>query len=431
MKTITRIAFSAAIIGIAAQATATERVWYVAPSVSYIFADDNRQADDDFGIQLGLGKELSERWNLEASAVYDKLDRSSGNNSFSQRGLLLDALYKFDNDRRMDPYLVFGLGAMKNKLAGRDNTNLFANVGIGVMNRVSDHLNLRADIRYRYDQDDNSIPTEDQFGDWVLNVGLTIPFAGGKPHKAMAAAMPMETMMDNSDSDGDGVNDDRDECAGTPAGTRVMANGCESDRDSDGIPDQQDRCPNSPEGAIVDSLGCENDSDGDGVVDRLDRCGNTASGVVVDKQGCALDTDGDGIANAADRCPNTATGAKVDVHGCQIQDRIVLKGVNFATASDRLTADSTRVLDDAAATLLAHPELTIEVAGYTDNRGSRGYNIRLSQARAEAVVAYFISKGVAASRLTAVGYGPANPIASNDTAEGRLQNRRVELHITE
>src|SRR5206468_12947563 len=86
------------------------------------------------------------------------------------------------------------------------------------------------------------------------------------------------------------------------------------------------------------------------------------------------------------------------------------------------------VLDQVAASLVANPEIQIEIAGYTDNTGSPTLNRRLSQARADRVRAYLASKGVSPSRMIARGYGPANPIAPNTTAAGRAQNRRVELH---
>ncbi len=407
-------------------ATAGERPWYVAPGIAFIWTDSDRAADDDLGLQLGLGRILDERWNLEASLLYDKLDRSSGGNSFDQKGLLLDALYLFDRDHIADPYLVFGVGGLKTRFAGRDNTNLAANLGVGLMHRINERVGLRADVRYRYDADDNSLPSQSAFGDWVLNLGLTIPFGGRStvPVEVATASVPV-------DSDGDGVADDRDACPGTASGASVDVRGCEVDSDRDGVVDRLDRCAGTPGGVRVDAQGCEPDADADGVVDRVDRCPLTPRDAVVDEQGCEVDSDHDGVANSADRCPATPAGGRVDIHGCVIQDVIVLEGVHFATASAELVGDSRRILDDVARTLKAHPELRVEVAGYTDDRGSRRYNRRLSQRRAEAVRRYLISRGVDAGRLTARGYGPEDPIASNATEAGRAKNRRVELHIAE
>ncbi len=80
-----------------------------------------------------------------------------------------------------------------------------------------------------------------------------------------------------------------------------------------------------------------------------------------------------------------------------------------------------------AESLVANEEIKVQVGGHTDSSGSAALNKRLSAARAESVRQYLISKGVAADRLTAVGFGPSKPIASNKTAAGRAQNRRVEL----
>jgi outer membrane protein OmpA-like peptidoglycan-associated protein len=106
---------------------------------------------------------------------------------------------------------------------------------------------------------------------------------------------------------------------------------------------------------------------------------------------------------------------------------LVLLGVTFESNQSRLTTDAAKVLDFVAQSLQAHPETKIEVGGYTDATGSAAYNQRLSLARARAVRAYLIRQGVVAEQLTAVGHGTADPIASNDTAEDRAQNRRVEL----
>jgi OOP family OmpA-OmpF porin len=106
----------------------------------------------------------------------------------------------------------------------------------------------------------------------------------------------------------------------------------------------------------------------------------------------------------------------------------VLEGVNFATNKAELTPESRAVLDRVAISLQAYPEIRVEVAGHTDNKGARALNVRLSQKRAESVRDYLIGKGVAADRLVAKGYGPDAPLATNDTDEGRAQNRRTELN---
>ncbi len=148
--------------------------------------------------------------------------------------------------------------------------------------------------------------------------------------------------------------------------------------------------------------------------------------VVVD-----LDSDGDGIFDSSDTCPATPPTVKVDSAGCQLQEVISLDGVTFATNSSKLIGDSSVILDQVAETLKRYPVLRVEVAGYTDNKGPAGYNKKLSGQRANSVRNYLIMQGVADNMLTAKGYGEDHPIADNNTAAGRAENRRVELRMVE
>ena len=246
--------------------------------------------------------------------------------------------------------------------------------------------------------------------------------AAPAPAPAPAAPAPV-------DSDKDGVTDDKDKCPTTPAGRKVDAQGCELDGDKDGVVDALDQCPTTPAGRKVDAKGCELDGDKDGVVDALDQCPTTPAGRKVDAKGCELDGDNDGVVDALDQCPTTPAGDKVDNKGCTLLNTIVLKGVNFDNDSAKLRADSYPVLDEAVATIKRYPGLKIEVAGHTDSMSSDTHNMKLSAARAKTVMDYFVSKGIDAASLTSKGYGESTPIADNKTAEGRAQNRRVELHI--
>jgi OOP family OmpA-OmpF porin len=111
-----------------------------------------------------------------------------------------------------------------------------------------------------------------------------------------------------------------------------------------------------------------------------------------------------------------------------VRQRIVLRGVNFDFNSSVVRPESRPVLDQAATLLKQNPGVHVVVKGYTDSIGSAEYNQALSVRRAEAVYRYLVNLGVDPERLTVEGFGKTNPIASNDTEEGRAQNRRVELH---
>jgi outer membrane protein OmpA-like peptidoglycan-associated protein len=142
----------------------------------------------------------------------------------------------------------------------------------------------------------------------------------------------------------------------------------------------------------------------------------------------APDGDGDGVLDVADLCMDSAAGVEVDAFGCDQEARIVLRGVNFKTDSDELTAESLAILDGVSETLVANPEIRVMVAGHTDSDGDDAYNKDLSQRRAQSVVDYLVGKGVAAQNMEAAGFGEEQPFASNETAEGKAQNRRVELN---
>jgi OmpA-OmpF porin, OOP family len=109
--------------------------------------------------------------------------------------------------------------------------------------------------------------------------------------------------------------------------------------------------------------------------------------------------------------------------------RIVLRGIKFGSDTAYIEPDSAGVLELVAERLREHPDARVRVSGYTDERASEAHNLVLSQERAEAVKRILVGFGIAPDRLDAVGYGETNPIASNDTAEGRAMNRRVELDV--
>lgn len=141
------------------------------------------------------------------------------------------------------------------------------------------------------------------------------------------------------------------------------------------------------------------------------------------------DSDNDGVTDDIDRCPGTPPGVAVDAFGCPLKGSITLEGISFEYNSALLTAESRKILEELAANLKKYPRLRIELQGHTDSVGSDSYNRSLSQRRAEAVRTYLIERGVSADRLTARGYGEAQPIESNDTDAGRARNRRVVMDV--
>lgn len=104
--------------------------------------------------------------------------------------------------------------------------------------------------------------------------------------------------------------------------------------------------------------------------------------------------------------------------------------INFAYNSDEIASESLPQIHRTAAVLKKYPNSTVRVAGYTDSLGNANYNVDLSQRRAKAVAMELVKEGVPAKNVSFIGYGAANPIATNKTAAGRAENRRVELEIS-
>jgi len=353
---------------------------------------------------------------------------------------------------------------------------------------VSPNVGIRTSVTLDYVPSPQA-SRADHYMNWGIQVGLGLMLGnkydsdhdGVKDNADKCPNTPRGEPVDadgcsasQRDTDGDGVKDNADKCPNTPAGEKVDVNGCSAsqlDADADGVPDASDRCPNTPRGEAVDASGCsdsqkdddrdgvanskdkcpntpageavdangcsesQRDADGDGVPDVRDKCPNTPAGEAVDANGCSdsqRDDDADGVPNSRDKCPNTPNGQVVDENGCPVlfegtKKSVILKGVNFEINKAVLTDESKLILKDVATSLAARPDVRVEVQGHTDISGGRPLNMRLSQARAKAVESFLEENGVSPAQLTAKGYGPDKPIATNKTAAGRAQNRRVEL----
>ena len=135
-----------------------------------------------------------------------------------------------------------------------------------------------------------------------------------------------------------------------------------------------------------------------------------------------MDDDQDGVNNCDDLCPTTLPGVPVSIKGCWIVD------VKFDFDKYNIRPEFFANLDNAAKKIKEHPEKAIEVQGHTDNKGSFKYNQRLSERRALAVQKY-LSEGSGRTDITAFGFSFSKPVDTNDTAEGRANNRRVQLEV--
>ncbi len=167
-----------------------------------------------------------------------------------------------------------------------------------------------------------------------------------------------------------------------------------------------------------------NDDDIDGVYDYMDECLGTSKGIKVDNTGCPLDSDGDGVIDNNDRCPNTPKGAGVNKYGCWASQQIL-----FDTGKWNIKSNNLDKIDNVVKILQLNPTINVQIEGHTDIYGGESYNRVLSQKRANEIVNYLISKGIASNRLKAVGYGSKKPVAPNNTEAGRSKNRRIEVKI--
>ncbi|MBI5534993.1 MAG: OmpA family protein [Deltaproteobacteria bacterium] len=254
-----------------------------------------------------------------------------------------------------------------------------------------------------------------------------------------------------ADRDHDGIIDLEDACPDV-AGVKTAdpkTNGCPPpppDRDKDGVLDPDDACPDTPGVPTQDpkTNGCPPpppDRDNDGIIDAEDACPDTPGIKDPDpkKNGCPppSDRDKDGIIDGEDACPDQPGPRDPDPkkNGCPAarieQGQIkIIQQVKFETGKATILPVSDAILTSVAQILTDHPEVKlVSVEGHTDNKGNPAANKILSNQRAAAVVAWLVKHNIDKKRLTSAGFGQEKPIDTNDTDEGRQNNRRVEFHI--
>lgn len=319
----------------------------------------------------------------------------------------------------LQPYLIAGIGGhMYHKYWGA-----YIPLGLGLKVNFFDDAHLFITTQYR-------VPVTTETANYHFNNALGIAGAIGK--KKEPKIIPPPPPPPPVDTDGDGITDDKDKCP-TVKGV-AKYEGCPvPDTDKDGINDEEDKCPTVF--GLAKYQGCPvPDTDKDGINDEEDKCPTVAG--VARYQGCPIpDTDGDGVNDEEDKCPNLA-GPKEN-QGCPVISEEVRSKVDvaannilFVTGSAKLQAKSYKGLNDVIKIMQENPEMELAIDGHTDNVGTDERNQKLSDDRAAAVKAYFISKGIAESRITSAGHGETMPIADNKTASGRTKNRRVEMKLS-
>ena len=355
----------------------------------YEFGDSQRDSDDGVGLNVGIGMPFMGRQNeaLELSFRGLERDRKRGGSNDKQRALFANWVRDLGLDLVLDakPFVLVGAGAIQEDVNGDEHVHFGVDGGLGALFPL---LNwgwaVRAEAIAQAQLNDQSVPDEDYLLDFQLRLGLQIPFS----HQASEAA-PVQAAP---------------ECPARVVDPVTGRVDCTSDSDRDGVADAQDECPSTPSGVAVDARGC------------------TTTG--------AVDSDGDGVLDAVDACPGSPVGMVVDATGCLVEQTVTLRSINFETSSAKLMSTSRIALDEIARTLKNQPNLKVEIVGHTDDEGNDGYNLLLSQQRAESVRQYLIGKGIAPERMVSIGMGEAQPVAGNDTPEGRVANRRVEFKVS-
>jgi OOP family OmpA-OmpF porin len=340
---------------------------YATPSFTYVIPDSDKNAKAGIGVGIGLGKFFTKRISVDLEFSRVVLDKNNGD-ELTQNTLDLMGRYHFNEQMGIRPYLGLGVGFLRTQRPTEFNSTL--SLAAGISKEINDRIRLRTEVRYRLENSDDRITGEDSFADYLFNAGLSI---------ALGEASVQSTQ------------------------TNLVDPAPQMDSDNDGVSDANDRCPNSPAGTKVDANGCAVAVDGD--------------------------DDRDGVLNSVDQCPHSKAGAVVGRDGCEVKVVIELQGVHFDTDKSTLKPESIVILDAAVKTLGDHGSIRVEVAGHTDSTASDAYNQALSQRRAKVVYDYLSAHGIADDRMTWKGYGESQPIATNDTAEGRARNRRTELIV--
>ncbi len=389
-------------------ANGNDRRLYFSPMLSYTMADDDRTTDDAMGGVISIGKKMTSGLNLELTGFIEAMDREDEtvtDDAAELNGVGVAAMI-FPSTTFPTAFAIVAVHQGQGNdhpttpdVAGFNYKSTVFDVGIGYLLPLNSLLGgfeaaLRAEARYRMDSHHRSalgVGDKDEFYEGVFNLGVLIPLGRlpGEP------AAPVEVAAAPGDADGDGVTDD------------------------------VDTCPDTPAGAAVNESGCENDADGDGVVDRLDQCPDTPAGTAVDEKGCPpapVEREG---------CRAPGAGEAINLEGCATGEAVVLKGVNFESGSSRLTANAKVILNQVADSLAAAPHLRVEIGGHTDAQGSDAFNLKLSERRAQAAKDYLVGRGIDVSRLESKGYGESQPVDTNETADGRELNRRVEMKVLE
>jgi len=341
-------------------------VVYMGAGLEYIEKNLNLEQRRQEYVELGLGYQSSPSWEFMIRKGY--ADSYFEDQSF-------DVHYTFDPEEEWQPMLKVAVGSTSYGEEEHD----YLGLGLGVKTMLNESWDFRAMLARHFG--DYSMQDD------VFTMGFTYYFGQSK---AANVDMSQEPVVEtNADDDNDGITNDYDRCPNTPAGTNVDSLGC--------------TLVEQTQVEVVETPAENPDKDGDGVLDVNDSCLNTPAGTEVDATGCA----------------------KVAVELAELS-----LSIKFATNSSKISSTYAKDFEELAALVAKYPNAMVEIEGHTDSAGSAKYNKWLSERRAQSVKMYLMNElSLDEKRVIAKGYGEEQPIASNDTAEGRAENRRVIAKI--
>ena len=387
--------------------------------------------------RLSVGRYIGKGFSAELSGSLNKIEKGYGydkdlDNKVDKSfwAVNLAAQYHLNTlwsgARWFDPYAQVGGGYAAIDNEGKFRTlvgggaNFWFTDNIGLNLQTAYHPTMKSESTENYFQHALGITIkfgkQDRDNDGVADKDDKCPDVAGKPE-----------LNGCPDADGDGITDAEDACPDV-FGLKEF-NGC-PDTDGDGIADKDDECPEVA--GKPELKGCP-DADNDGIADKDDKCPQQAG--PKENNGCPWpDTDRDGVLDKDDECPEEAGPASNK--GCpevtqevQTQLNSFAKTILFDVGKSTIRPESATVLNNIVNVLNKYKNSKFSVEGYTDTSGNKDKNQRLSEDRAYSVKAYLVDKGINPARLSAKGFGPEKPIASNKTKKGRELNRRVEINL--
>ncbi len=452
----------------AAQAGADVGSTYVAPLLTGSWLDDSRKADDDSGFAFAVGKAVAEKWNVEALVTSASHGIGAGQ-KLKLQGFELAAQRLFYRAERVSPYLTIGLGRLEDRRPNSKDADFYVKYGAGILGdlkkntKTGTNLQLRAELAGR--RLDSRAGSGDPV-DYVAMLGLQYNWGGAieqppppPPEPTVARDLPPPPPEPvDGDDDGDGVPNSKDKCPGTPPDTKVDANGCECGdivlRGVTFVTGLAEITPQAQQlldtvsvglakrtGAKIeirghtDDVGSENANmalsqlRAEAVKAYMASKGLDASNLTTIGLGEMRHIAGNDTPDGREQNRRVTLQILSVVCDERAEEDLVLRGVTFATGTNKITPTSRLVLDSAVQYVKARPMAATQVRGHTDDVGGDEANMRLSEARANAVRDYLIEGGIDASRVEAVGLGETDPIVANDSPAARSQNRRVTLRI--